>query len=100
MPAELVERFERFLRGKGLRLTRERKTVLGNLLSRDDLPCPEDLRGPGRAVSLATVYRTLFLLRESGLLPVPRTAPLDAPSGPTICGSCGGVSGARESGRP
>ncbi len=99
MQAELVARFEHFLRGKGLRLTRERRTVLGNLLSRDDAPCPEDLRGTDRTVSLATVYRTLFLLRESGLRPAARKTPLDPSPGRTICGSCGGATESR-SGRP
>jgi Fur family ferric uptake transcriptional regulator len=64
--------FEEFLRGKGLKMTAQRRTMIRSALGNaghftaDDVH--ERLRGEGERVSLATVYRALSLLEESGIL--------------------------------
>jgi Fur family ferric uptake transcriptional regulator len=65
------KKIEQFLQSKKLRLTRPRRLVVERLmkahdhLSADDLA--DQLRRGGSGVSKATVYRTLGLLKESGL---------------------------------
>jgi Fur family ferric uptake transcriptional regulator len=62
---------QKALERKGLRLTRPRRRVIEKLLSvhdhvsADDLA--EELRRGGTRVSKATVYRTLAVLKDSGL---------------------------------
>ena len=60
------------LEGAGVRPTRQRLTVLGELMGeRDDLTAQElyeRLRGRGERLGLATVYRTLGLLSEEGVI--------------------------------
>jgi Fur family ferric uptake transcriptional regulator len=67
-----IARFRRFLGGQGLRMTRERLTILAAVLETRDHFDVEDLysslRARDRRVSRATVYRTLHLLVESGLV--------------------------------
>lgn len=64
--------FAAFLKGRGARVTRARRRVLEQAFTRHDHFRADDIaadlaRGPGR-VSRGTVYRTLALLVESGLV--------------------------------
>ena len=69
---EALERFERFLHQKDLRLTEARAAIVEAALARkghypiEDLIA--DLRQRGIRGSKATVYRTLPLLAEAGIL--------------------------------
>ena len=67
---EALDGFRNYLATQGLRLTRQRQTVAGVLIAaRDHLSADEvadRLRDQG--VSKSTVYRTLQLLVESGLV--------------------------------
>jgi Fur family transcriptional regulator, ferric uptake regulator len=69
-----LERFEEFVQSRGKRLTSQRRTIVKQVFSRHDHFDAEELldqmRGVagGRAVSRATVYRTLSELVEAGLL--------------------------------
>lgn len=67
-----IEIFERYLKTKDLNLTRERKLILGEVFSNDGhLEADEiyfRLRKGNKDVSRATVYRTLGLLVDSGLV--------------------------------
>ncbi|HEX67741.1 MAG TPA: transcriptional repressor [bacterium] len=64
-----VERFRLFLREKGLKFTPERRKIAEEIFSFHDHFDAETLyRRLKREVSLATIYRTLPLLRESGLI--------------------------------
>jgi Fur family transcriptional regulator, ferric uptake regulator len=69
---EALERFERFLHKKDLRLTEARAAIVEAALARqghypiDDLIA--DLKKRGIRGSKATVYRTLPLLAEAGIL--------------------------------
>ena len=71
-PGEAATAFERFLAGRELRLTPARRAILEAVLARDGhFPMEEliaDLRRRGIRGSKATVYRTLPLLVEAGLL--------------------------------
>jgi Fur family ferric uptake transcriptional regulator len=64
--------FRRYLIGKGLKFTPEREFILEEVFSRHDHFDAEDLfqvfRGRGEDVSRATIYRTLPLLVDSGLV--------------------------------
>jgi Fur family ferric uptake transcriptional regulator len=64
--------FKKYLVGKGLKLTTEREKILGEVFSRHDHFDAEDLfqafHNRGENVSRATIYRTLPLLVESGLV--------------------------------
>lgn len=66
------EVFKEYLRNKGLRLTKEREAVLREILSRrghfDLEELHYGLRKNSLKVSRASVYRTLPLLLESGLI--------------------------------
>ncbi len=69
---EAWEAFVRFLKGRQARVTEARKIVLTQALRRDDHFRADDLaadlaEGPQR-VSRGTVYRTLALLVEAGLV--------------------------------
>ena len=69
---DALARFEEFLRGKALRLTPARAAIVEAAMARcghypiDDLIA--DLRARGIRGSRATVYRTLPLLAEAGIL--------------------------------
>ena len=64
--------FEKHLHGKGLRMTRERRRILDEVLGTEGHFRPEDLlvrfRTGGVQVSRATIYRTLDLLVEATLV--------------------------------
>jgi Fur family ferric uptake transcriptional regulator len=101
---EALERFEDFLRGKNLRLTEARAAIVEAALARSGhYPIEElieDLRALGIRGSKATVYRTLPLLAEAGILQ-PAILAGDARSYETtfglahhdhlVCGRCGKV---------
>ncbi len=67
-----LERFEKFLEGKDLRLTEARAAIVEAALARTGhYPLEEliaDLKKRGIRGSKATVYRTLPLLAEAGIL--------------------------------
>ncbi|HET6439647.1 MAG TPA: transcriptional repressor [Anaeromyxobacter sp.] len=69
---EALERFERFLHQKDLRLTEARAAIIEAALARQGhYPIEEliaDLKARGIRGSKATVYRTLPLLAEAGIL--------------------------------
>jgi Fur family ferric uptake transcriptional regulator len=66
------EAFKEFLRKKGLKFTKEREAILKKVLSRKGHFDLEELhlsmKTDGQRVSRASIYRTLPLLIESGLL--------------------------------
>lgn len=65
-------RFQDFLTGRGLKLTRQRMAVLDHIFASHGHFEPEHLyvrlKGAGVKASRASVYRTLSLLVESGLV--------------------------------
>jgi Fur family ferric uptake transcriptional regulator len=69
---QALDVFETFLHGKGLKMTDQRRTMVRTALGEDGhftaVDFHERLREAGEAVSLATVYRALGLLEESGIL--------------------------------
>ncbi|WP_242346800.1 Fur family transcriptional regulator [Anaeromyxobacter terrae] len=69
---EALDRFARFLEGKDLRLTEARAAIVEAALAREGhYPIDEliaDLKQRGIRGSKATVYRTLPLLAEAGIL--------------------------------
>lgn len=72
MKEEAMVRFQKYLKSKGLKLTRERETILDQVFSVHDHFDVEDLlymlRKGKKKVSRASVYRTLSLLVGSGLV--------------------------------
>lgn len=64
--------FREYIRSKGLKFTKERELILRKVLSLKGHFAPEELyiemRKTGLKVSKASVYRTLPLLIESGLI--------------------------------
>jgi Fur family ferric uptake transcriptional regulator len=66
------EAFRDFLRERGLRFTGERGAILDEVLSHEGHFDPEGLyismRSRGNKVSRASVYRTLPLMREAGIV--------------------------------
>jgi len=70
--ARRVERLRRTLREAGVRLTPQRMEVFREVASRADHPDAErvfrEVRRRMPAISLDTVYRTLLLLRDLGLI--------------------------------
>lgn len=68
--AEALDRFERFLRGRGLKVTRARLLIAERALSMPGHFSAAELWGAlrERGASVATVYRTLELLAEAGLV--------------------------------
>ncbi len=101
---EALDRFERFLHKKDLRLTEARAAIVEAALAREGhYPIDEliaDLRERGIRGSKATVYRTLPLLAEAGILQ-PAILAGDSKSYETtfgrghhdhlVCGDCGRV---------
>ncbi|UNC93914.1 transcriptional repressor [Candidatus Contubernalis alkalaceticus] len=67
-----MEKFNKYLKLKGFKLTQERRIILEQVFSVHDHFDVEDLlymlRKSNRQVSRASVYRTLSLLVESGLV--------------------------------
>ena len=72
MDASIQERLDEFIRRKGLRRTGQRDTIVKAAFSKDEHFTAEQLlewsRKKDKSVSRATVYRTLPLLTESGLV--------------------------------
>jgi Fur family ferric uptake transcriptional regulator len=70
--ARELQRFVGYLRRNGMKVTRERLDIVREVFATDVHFEAEDLlirlRQQGRRVSKATIYRTLPLLLESGLL--------------------------------
>ncbi len=64
--------FQRFIRHKGMRYTPERETIIREIFSRHDHFDVDELylrlRRRGARVSKASIYRTLPLLIEAGLI--------------------------------
>jgi len=67
-----VEKIENFLKQRQIKLTQERKLIIDEMLASQRHFGPEELwehlRQKGKRVSRATVYRTLELLIEGGLV--------------------------------
>jgi Fur family ferric uptake transcriptional regulator len=70
--AVLLERFRRYLRDHRQPVTRQRDRVAAIVLTSDDHLSADQVRkrltGQGEPVGLATIYRTLELLEQSGLV--------------------------------
>lgn len=66
------DKFRKFLSGKDLKLTKERSEILSEVMATAGHFDPEELfiklRAKGSKVSRASVYRTIPLLMESGML--------------------------------
>lgn len=64
--------FKDFLKNKGLKLTKEREAIIGEIYSLHGHFDPDELlvrlRKKGSRVSKASIYRTIPLLIESGLI--------------------------------
>ena len=69
---EPLEAFSRFLAARGLRLTRDRRTIVDAIFRNHDHFTTDDLfvalRLKGRRLSKTTLYRNVPLLVESGLV--------------------------------
>ena len=72
MEAEIKERFDEYIRRKGLRRTAQRDVIFEAAFSSDDHFTAEELWTKARKIdpktSRATVYRTITLLLECGML--------------------------------
>lgn len=72
MDPQIADRLNKHLASKGLRRTRQREVIVETVFSSDEHFSAEDLldrvRAVDRTVSRATVYRTLTLMVECGLL--------------------------------
>jgi Fur family ferric uptake transcriptional regulator len=71
--AEIVQRFEAWLKTRSLKLTRPRRRILDRAFATHEHFSAEELHAwlvaeEGDRVSRATVYRTLSLLSEAGFL--------------------------------
>lgn len=70
--APLCAVFRRFLRSRRLKYTSERADILNAIIERDDLFEAEELlaemRRRGHRVSKATIYRTIKLLQDAGII--------------------------------
>lgn len=70
--APLCSVFRRFLRSEGQKYTKERADVLDAIIALDDVFEAEELllrmRSAGHDVSKATIYRTLKLLVDAGII--------------------------------
>jgi Fur family ferric uptake transcriptional regulator len=69
--------FRKYLQRSGLKLTAERQAVFDELFARHEHLEPDEilvrLRGKGKKISRATIYRTLELLFDSGIVGRVRT---------------------------
>lgn len=79
---EAIETFRRYLETRGLRLTRDRRTIIAEVFATHDHFSMDDLfvalRLKGERLSKTTLYRNLPLLEESGLV---RRVSDDSPNG-------------------
>lgn len=70
--APICSVFRRFLRSKGLKYTPERADILNGIIEFGDVFEAEELllrmRREGHDVSKATIYRTIHLLQEAGII--------------------------------
>jgi Fur family ferric uptake transcriptional regulator len=96
--------FQSFLRTKGLKLTRSRREILLAVMTQSNHFQAEELllemRQGGRQVAKATIYRTLPLLAEAGIIKRVRLGPDmihyehcygEPPHDHLICENCGEV---------
>jgi Fur family ferric uptake transcriptional regulator len=71
-PSSLESRLEQLCREKGMRMTDQRRTIARVLSESDDHPDVEELyrraSGVDPKISIATVYRTVRLFEEAGIL--------------------------------
>jgi Fur family ferric uptake transcriptional regulator len=71
MPLDPIEHFRTFIKSKGLKATHQRDTIVEAFFAIDSHSSVDDLYGEikkiDRSIGYATVYRTLKLLKESGL---------------------------------
>jgi len=67
-----IQKFRKYVKDKGLRNTPERETIIDEIFSAHDHFDVDDLflrlRSKGKIVSKASIYRTIPLLIESGLI--------------------------------
>ena len=72
MMAPICSVFRRFLKSKGLKYTPERAAILDSIIDRDEVFEVEEILLQMRAgesrVSKATIYRTITLLTEAGII--------------------------------
>ena len=72
MMAPICSVFRRFLKSKGLKYTPERAAILDSIIERDEVFEVEEIMLQMRAsesrVSKATIYRTIALLTEAGII--------------------------------
>ena len=72
MNEEIVERFNEFVKRRGLRRTSQRDSLVSTIFAKDEHFTSEELydkiRRSDANVSRATVYRTISLLVEAGML--------------------------------
>ncbi|MEC7352686.1 MAG: transcriptional repressor [Planctomycetota bacterium] len=72
MMAPICSVFRRFLKSKGLKYTPERAAILDAIIERDEVFEVEEIllqmRGREGRVSKATIYRTITLLTEAGII--------------------------------
>ncbi|MEA3418985.1 MAG: transcriptional repressor [Campylobacterota bacterium] len=72
--SSLLETFKQLLKDNTLKFTKQRELVLKTLYENDDHFTPEDLYNlikdqyPDLTIGIATVYRTLGLLEENGIV--------------------------------
>ncbi len=70
----LLETFRKLLRDKGLKFTKQRELILKTLYENKDHSTPEEILGmmkkqyPNLTIGIATIYRTLSVLEESGMV--------------------------------
>ena len=72
MTSEIKEKLNAFIKTQGLRQTPQRDAIVDVIFSTDEHFTPDELweklRGPDARTSPATLYRTIGLLMEAGLL--------------------------------
>ncbi len=70
--APLCAVFRRYLKSQNLKYTPERADILNAIIERDDVfevdELLMDMRERGHRVSKATIYRTIKLLQEAGII--------------------------------
>ncbi|MAJ45975.1 MAG: hypothetical protein CBC35_01585 [Planctomycetes bacterium TMED75] len=72
MMAPICSVFRRFLKSRGLKYTPERAAILDAIIDRDEVFEVEEIllqmTGSAARVSKATIYRTIILLTEAGII--------------------------------